>query len=46
MGPVLESTGYIYVGILGFIILREKLTKRIILGNIVIIAGILIFALF
>lgn len=45
MGPVLESTGYIYVAVLGVLILHEKMTKKKILGNILIIAGILVFAL-
>ncbi len=44
LGPVLESTGYIYIGLLSFLILKEKLTKRKILGNLLIIAGILIYA--
>lgn len=46
LGPVLEASGYVYVGILGTLILKEKMSKRKIIGNIVIIAGILIFALF
>ena len=43
LGPVLESTGYIYIGILSFLILKEKLTKRKIFGNFLIIVGILIY---
>ena len=46
LGPVLESTGYIYIGILSFIILKEKMTRRKFLGNLLIIAGILIYAFF
>lgn len=45
MGPVLEATAYIYVGILGVLVLKEKMPKKKLLGNVVIIAGILIFAL-
>lgn len=44
MGPVLESTGYIYVGLLGWLILKEKLTWKKVLGNILIVGGILIYA--
>lgn len=44
LGTVLESTGYIYVAILGHFILHEKMGKQKILGNGIIIAGILIFA--
>lgn len=44
IGPVLESTGYIYIAILGVLILKEKLSKRKIIGNIMIILGIFVFA--
>ncbi|MEG2929508.1 MAG: multidrug ABC transporter [Oscillospiraceae bacterium] len=44
LGPVIESTGYIYVGILGVLILKEKMPTKKLLGNLIIIAGI-IFAL-
>ncbi|MEG0310887.1 MAG: EamA family transporter [Eubacterium sp.] len=43
-GPVLESTGYIYIAILGALILKEKMSKRKILGNGLIIIGIMVFA--
>lgn len=44
LGPVLESTGYIYVGILGMLILKEKLSRRKIIGNVLIVGGILVYA--
>lgn len=44
LGPVLESTAYIYIGVLGVLILNEKLSKRKIIGNALIVVGILIFA--
>lgn len=44
LGPVLESTGYVYIAILGVLILRERLSKRKIIGNIMIIIGIFVFA--
>jgi len=44
LGPVLESTGYIYVGILSMLILKERLSRRKIMGNVLIVGGILIYA--
>lgn len=46
MGPVLESTGYIWVAILGRIILKEKINRKKIIGLICIIVGVLIFSLY
>lgn len=44
MGPVLEATGYIYIAILSVLVLKEKLSLRRILGNVLIIIGVLIYA--
>lgn len=44
LGPVLEATSYIYVVILSRFFLGEKVTRKKILGNLLIIAGILIYA--
>lgn len=44
LAPVLESTGYIYVGILGMLILKEKLSRRKIIGNLLIVGGIFVYA--
>lgn len=44
-GAVLESLTYIYIMILSKLILREKLTKRKILGNLIIVAGVIMFSL-
>jgi small multidrug resistance pump len=41
--PVLESLGYVFILILCRVFLKEKLTKRRIIGNLVIIAGIIVF---
>lgn len=43
LGPVLETTGYIWVTILGAIFLKEKITKTKLIGMIMIIVGILVF---
>ena len=42
-GPVMESIGNIWVVFLSFLFFREPITKKKILGNILIIAGIFIF---
>ncbi len=43
LGPVLESTGYIFVTLLGYFVLKEKIGKQKLLGMLVIIVGILLF---
>ena len=43
MGPILEATGYIWVSILGFFVLKEKMSKKKVTGLIIIIIGIIIF---
>ena len=45
MGAVLETTGYVYVAILGRFVLKEKLDKYKICGNLLIILGIVIYSL-
>ena len=45
MGPVLEASGYVFVAVMGYFILKEKIDKRKSLGLIIIIAGIVIFSL-
>lgn len=42
---VVESLGYIFILILSVLILKEKISKRHILGNLIIIFGIIIFTL-
>lgn len=42
-GMLLESLSYIFVPCLSYYILKEKMSKKRVLGMIVIIAGILIF---
>ena len=39
--PVLESSGYIFVTVLSYIFLKEKLTKHQLLGLALIIVGIM-----
>lgn len=45
MAPVIESCGYIFVALLSFIFLKEKLTKRQLAGMALIIIGIVIYSI-
>ena len=45
MGPVLETTGYLYVTAFGVLLFREKLNRRKFLALAMIIAGIIVSAL-
>lgn len=45
LGPVLESTSYIYVTIFGVIFFQEKMNKQKMLSILLIILGILIYSL-
>ncbi len=42
LGPILETTGYLWVSLLGYFILKEKISRRKILGLAVVIIGIVI----
>lgn len=44
-GPILESSGYIFVAVLGFIFLKERFTAKQIIGMVLILAGIALFSL-
>ena len=44
-GSILESLSYLYIMILSKVFLKEKLTKRKIAGNIIIVTGVIIFSL-
>ena len=44
-GPILESAGYIFVAVLGFIFLKEKFTVKKVIGMIVLMCGIALFSL-
>ena len=43
MSPILESTGYIFVSVMGYFFLKEKFTKRKLAGFALILAGVIIF---
>ena len=45
MQPILESTGYIFVAVMGYIFLKERLSKRKLVGIALILVGIIVFSL-
>ena len=44
-GPVIESLGYILVMFLSFLFFNEKITKKKVMGNVLILIGIFVFYL-
>ena len=42
-GAVIDSAAYVFVLILSRIILKEKITKGKLIGNLIIVAGIIIY---
>ena len=45
MQPILEATGYIFVAVLSFVFLRERLNRYQLIGMILILAGIAVYAI-
>lgn len=45
MGPILGTTEYVFVAILSYYLLKEKVSKEKLIGLITIILGVLIFSL-
>ena len=45
MSPILESTGYIFVSGMGYFFLKERFTRRKLLGFALILVGVIIFNL-
>ena len=43
--PVIESCGYVFVTLLGVFFLKEKISKRKLIGMLCIIVGIILFSL-
>ena len=41
--PVIESLGYVVVMFLGYLIFKEKITKKKLLGMAVILCGIFVY---
>lgn len=44
LSPVIESTSYIYVALIGYFFLKEKMSKRKIAGLALILTGIFIYS--
>lgn len=44
-GPVLDTITYIFVLLLSWIVLREKITKGKLIGNLIIVVGVLIYTM-
>ena len=45
LGPILEASGYIYVSVLGFLVLKEKINKKKFTGMLFVLGGIIVFNL-
>jgi len=41
MGSLLDSCGYVFVTLLGYFILKEKISKRKIMGIVLVLIGVL-----
>ena len=42
VGPILETTGYLWISLLGYFILKEKISRRKFIGLTVVVAGIIV----
>lgn len=45
MSPIIEATSYIITPLLSFLILKERMTKKQLVGMVIIVIGILIFVI-
>ena len=45
LGSLIEAVGYIYIPVLSYFFLNEKITKKAVLGSIFIICGIIVYNL-
>ena len=41
IGAMLESSGYVFVTVLGYLILKEKVSRRKIIGMVLVIIGVI-----
>jgi drug/metabolite transporter (DMT)-like permease len=44
MGPVLGSSSYLFVMVFSAFFLKEKISMRIVVGNLIIVCGIIVFS--
>lgn len=45
MSPILESSGYIFVSVLGYFFLKEKFRRKKLMGFFLILCGIVVFSM-
>ena len=45
MQPILESTSYIFVTVMGYFLLKERLSKRKLLGLALILLGVFVYSI-
>lgn len=45
MSPILDASGYIFVAVMSYIFLKEKLTKKQFLGMMLIVLGIVVYSI-
>ena len=45
MQPILESVSYIYISVMGYFFLKERFSRRKVLGIVLIILGIFVYSL-
>jgi len=45
MGPILGTTEYLFIALLSYFFLKEKIKKKKLIGILVIVAGVLIFSI-
>ena len=45
LGPILDSSGYFFITVLGALFLREKITRKKVISLTVIILGIVIYSI-
>jgi len=42
IGPILEALGYVFIAILGFAVLKEKISRKKLLGMALIVVGVIV----
>ena len=45
LGAILETTGYLWVTVLGYCILKEKVSRKKIIGLVIVVCGIIVSCL-
>ena len=45
LGPILETTGYLWISLLGYFVLKEKISRRKLAGLVIVVVGIVMSCL-